>query len=262
MDQGLAPACEAALEEHYAAKRTPGVRICTANSLARFWSDAPMDHAEQTEPTLLRGFLSGAQIDTLLAAAEEPGVWPTHDGWQLPPPCSAHRLANSIDDPSPPVARVLRPRVQHRSLSDEHVVLYMHRGGWFQRELSALCAHVLAGMHAHCAGMLDSDPLGLRVRCIELHHYAPGGSLLAARHRDNGSALTMSVLLSDPARAQGGAFVTYMEGLPLIHSMGRGDAILFASEKLHNVSTVMGGVRQSLVIELWTGPTNLKDRFA
>ena len=50
------------------------------------------------------------------------------------------------------------------------------------------------------------------------HYSRRGGSLLTPGHRDNGSALTLSVLLSDPAAAHcGGAFVTYCEGVPVVH---------------------------------------------
>ena len=83
----------------------------------------------------------------------------------------------------------------------------------------------------------------------------------SARHRDNGSALTISVMLSDPASTSGGAFVTYDEGAPVVHALGHGDAILFHSEKLHNVCTVTSGVRQALVVELWEAPANSSDRF-
>eukprot|EP00547_Thalassionema_nitzschioides_P012659 CAMPEP_0194259134 /NCGR_PEP_ID=MMETSP0158-20130606/42864_1 /TAXON_ID=33649 /ORGANISM="Thalassionema nitzschioides, Strain L26-B" /LENGTH=72 /DNA_ID=CAMNT_0038998813 /DNA_START=101 /DNA_END=319 /DNA_ORIENTATION=+ len=71
----------------------------------------------------------------------------------------------------------------------------------------------------------------------------------------------MSILLSDPAGVTGGDFVTYGEGMPMAHNMRRGDAILFQSEKLHNISTVTKGIRQSLVVELWASTENAKGRF-
>ena len=45
-----------------------------------------------------------------------------------------------------------------------------------------------------------------------------------------------------------------------MHELGCGDAVIFHSERVHNVSAVMGGVRHSLVIELWEGPDNRCDR--
>ena len=43
--------------------------------------------------------------------------------------------------------------------------------------------------------------------------------------------------------------------------LARGDAIIFHSEKCHNVATVKRGTRNSLVLELWRGPTNQMTRF-
>ena len=42
----------------------------------------------------------------------------------------------------------------------------------------------------------------------------------------------------------------------------QGDAVLFHSESLHNVLTVTTGIRQSLVLELWTEHKNSADRAA
>lgn len=72
----------------------------------------------------------------------------------------------------------------------------------------------------------------------------------------------MSVLLSDPESdgVTGGQFVTWSNGEPTVHTMRRGDALLFHSGKTHNVAVVTGGIRHSLVIELWAGGTNVTDR--
>ena len=45
------------------------------------------------------------------------------------------------------------------------------------------------------------------------------------------------------------------------HEMVAGDALLFHSEKRHNVSQVVSGQRVSLVIELWAAPANSVDRY-
>ena len=45
------------------------------------------------------------------------------------------------------------------------------------------------------------------------------------------------------------------------HEMVAGDALLFHSEKRHNVSQVVSGRRVSLVIELWAAPANSVDRY-
>ena len=101
----------------------------------------------------------------------------------------------------------------------------------------------------------------LRVRCVELHSYIPGGGLMDSDHRDSGSSLTMSVALTDPATLSGGEFLTYnCNHEAVTHRLERGSAILFRSEDLHNVAVVKRGLRQTLVIELWTGKANRVDR--
>lgn len=47
------------------------------------------------------------------------------------------------------------------------------------------------------------------VRSVELHTYRPGGSVADPQHRDSGSLLTLSVLLSEPSSYTGAKF-TYM----------------------------------------------------
>ena len=80
-------------------------------------------------------------------------------------------------------------------------------------------------------------------------------------HKDSGSALSMSVCLTPCAK--GGAFLTWDgddKDTPVEHACLRGDAVLFRSEDYHNVSPVLEGTRQTLVIELWAGERNRVDR--
>ena len=59
----------------------------------------------------------------------------------------------------------------------------------------------------------------------------------------------------------GGTFLTWDEaGRPVPHELGRGDAIVFNSEKVHNVSPITRGVRVALVLELWLAGPNVHDR--
>ena len=51
------------------------------------------------------------------------------------------------------------------------------------------------------------------------------------------------------------------DGRQLTHELAAGDAILFHSEKRHNVTQVLSGSRSSLVIELWSASPNLVDRY-
>ena len=103
----------------------------------------------------------------------------------------------------------------------------------------------------------------LGVRCIEYHTYRRGGALLDPEHRDMGSELTMSCLLSDPDEVEGGVFMTWERGTAVCHDdLAAGDAVVFHSERVHNVSAVMSGTRHSLVVELWDAPDNRHDRHS
>jgi len=166
---------------------------------------------------------------------------------------------------------LLREAPHHYAWSNRgHVVLYMHNNNhWFVRTLTEEWGAIRGGLEARewmNGGIpeLDLDFLGSTgqeaadhpsmdlVRTVELHHYGPGGGLTTPGHRDTGSELTISVLLSDSRQVEGGDFVTYTdEGRPVAHRMDRGDAILFNSMSLHNISTVTAGLRKSLVVELW-----------
>ena len=192
------------------------------------------------------------------------------------------------------------------AFSDEHIALYLHYDGYLQQQQPALWAKLHGAMTQQPA--VSSDPAALQLRCVrrhasnpidpacqassslggrwmdrglttalpshaqaEYHSYAEGGGLLAPGHRDEGSSLTMSVLLSEPQAPQaqggggggfgGGEFITWDGGAqPVAHTMRRGDAVLFHSCRAHNVAQVTHGLRQSLVIELWTQDTNNRDR--
>ena len=106
----------------------------------------------------------------------------------------------------------------------------------------------------------EEDEGELSLRCIEFHTYQAGGGLLDVNHRDTGSIVSMSILLADAAQMVGGRFVTWGADGPQTHELAQGDAIVFDSEMVHNVSTLTEGIRHSLVLELWRGPPNQHDR--
>ena len=72
--------------------------------------------------------------------------------------------------------------------------------------------------------------------------------MLDPTHTDDGSELTLSVLLVAPEA--GGELATWSaEGALVTHPLAVGDALLFHSAKRHNVTQVGGGCRTSLVVE-------------
>ena len=156
---------------------------------------------------------------------------------------------------------------------DAHIALFLHHGGlmhddvWrsFATGCPALLERMLAAARQHAAdGGLCAAAVELNVRCVELHQYTAGGGLTDPGHCDQGSAITFSVMLSAAGpSSRGGRFsTTDGAGATTVHELERGDAIIFCSEMVHNVSQLREGERNSLVVELWRGPTNRKDRFS
>ena len=142
------------------------------------------------------------------------------------------------------------------SYGDAHEVRYLHRAA---PRSSHLIERLIAAMRASeiCGGSGGA----LHVRCVELHTYAVGGGLMERGHRDKGSVVSLSALLAAPSG--GGAFTTWdADGGAVEHALRPGDAVVFASERTHNVSLVTSGTRQTVVIELWDGDVNFRDRYS
>ena len=95
----------------------------------------------------------------------------------------------------------------------------------------------------------------LEPRCIELHDGRPGGSLNHPLHFDNGSTVTVDVMLDDGFT--GGELGTLeADGSVQTHLFRAGDALVFPSNKYHTVGRILTGVRQTLVVEYWQGDEN------
>jgi len=223
--------------------------------------------ADETQPMILRNLISDTQIDKILSCVSAPDVWPRGIS-------TNSKTLQQREQSSATVCDQLASVAHHIAWTEHHVVLYMHTHNWFIKTLPESWCHIRGGMEYQpwmqdgipvldlaCVAGIDDDQEAAsirqqeamkHVRSIELHHYAKGGGLVNPGHRDCGSDRTLSILLSHPDDVRGGDFVTYSsQGIPVAHKLQRGDGILFASEKLHNISTVTAGVRQSLVVELW-----------
>lgn len=192
---------------------------------------------------IVRGLLSPAEIEVIRAVAREVR------GTQEP---------LSYDN-------TLRPAGEMPfGLPPPHESLFLHEGGFFARRCPELSGKLYDAVRGFRRGAADGRAAArLGVRTCEFHLYRVGGGLLDPDHADLGSTLTMSVLLSDPDAAEGGVFTTFdRKGVRVEHKLGRGDAIVFDSERPHNVSAVRSGVRESLVIEVWQGEDNVRDRHS
>lgn len=142
--------------------------------------------------------------------------------------------------------------------------VYLHTDLTFQRTFPDLLRRIRreffvaddeAGWH-----VLEKyrDPEVLNIRTIEFHQYNEGGSLANWRdeHFDDGSLITIDVMLSEPGRDfEGGELVFPGNNDTLVEAanFGIGDATLFQSHKPHNVRPVRRGRREVLVLELWEG---------
>ena len=151
----------------------------------------------------------------------------------------------------------------------EHRVVHLHRHGAFQAELPRLLETVLARVRAVDAGrwrLLVGRVV--HIRSIEWHVYHPGGAVSATDHRDTGSLLTLSALLTQPDEYEGARFqfpiapqgIAGAAAAAVSPALACGDAVLFPSETRHSVSTLLKGERRSFVIELWEGPPNQHNR--
>ena len=221
----LAPGLEAAVaaaEKFAAEARTPLLR-----ARRKCWYDA-----EAQDPVILQDLLTADDVSRLRkmrAALEASGRTP-------------HMFRDA-------------------TTASNHAVCYLHYDGFAQRTEPELVERLLAAMRNSAPAAWPRSTRELRVRCIELHTYKEGGGLFLPSHRDNDSVLTLSARVSEDGAFGGGRFVTYDRGAPVAHRLDQGAAVLFPSEKLHNIERVSRGTRESLVIELWEGGTNGVDRF-
>jgi hypothetical protein len=125
-------------------------------------------------------------------------------------------------------------------------------GGGDAHEVDGAAAAAAAAGGADAAGVVGSG-----VRVMEYHEYRAGGQVSDPKHADDGSLVTMSVLLSEPAHDfEGGDFTTLEADEVTVTrypTFRRGDGLVFVSEKWHSVQVVEAGTRCSLVTELWAG---------
>ena len=196
------------------------------------------------EPVLLRSLLDARQVAQLLAlrrrlVGSSPGLRTLMDGCDSHEVVFLHAASAQPDVERAGLTPLLAGLVDAMRRADPRPSV---------RQISPAGGASAANGNEH-----------LTVRSCELHTYGPSGALMDRDHRDAGSSITMSVLLSDPAQLHGGRFLTWQPAA-MTHELARGDGVLFRSEAYHNVSPVEEGTRQSLVIELWTGEANAVDR--
>lgn len=96
----------------------------------------------------------------------------------------------------------------------------------------------------------------VRLRVVELHSVSEKGGLLNKEHFDQGSLITIDVMLSNSDEFKGGELMTLeSNGELLPHTHKQGDVLVFPSHKYHCVKPVLEGTRKVLIIEVWSGET-------
>ena len=212
--------------------------------------------ADASAHIVLRGLLDDKEIDRLCALGESVLRDQAHDA-----PCSLDLFESSE-------AHTSAEDYFHNSEDNaEHRVAHLHRDGAMQRVEGRLLDRILAAVRRADAtrfGLLVGRPSSLR--SAEYHTYSSGGSVGDPEHRDHGSLLTLTVLLSaaDECVAGGGLLMANAAAhdAPMTPvALTRGDGCLFASEKRHNVTPVVGH-RRSFVLELWAGPPTQFNRHS
>eukprot|EP00415_Alexandrium_ostenfeldii_P001590 UN1590 len=209
--------------------------------------------ASTAEPVVLRGLLTSDDIVTIGAFIDS--VAPAEP-------------QGSADDAESAIAGVLfgsgdewvNAEDAVHSLR-EHRVTHLHRESLDQKPLRRIRAKLLRAMYK--ADAFHWNLLRGRsvfIRSFEHHSYEPGGSVADPEHRDDGSFLTISVLLGRSGDCEGGILQTWTSEAWQSHEVAQGDGVIFVSEKRHNVTPITVGKRQSLVMELWEGGVTRHNR--
>lgn len=141
----------------------------------------------------------------------------------------------------------------------------LREASWLTVFLNHRLRHLLPQFHAKLFaaaretdanhwGLLDASRHALNLRCAEYHTVLEQGGLPMTNHIDQGSLITMDIMLSDTADFEGGEFQTpEADGSVLTHRFERGDLLVFNSHKYHRVSPLTGGTRNVFVCEVWEG---------
>jgi hypothetical protein len=181
------------------------------------------DVVESTKPLVIKALLSREEIDSVFEAARQCGTTRSEattrlagfsarakddSGTAAQEAFATMGLAYDIAYSDAHVRACVRDgqraavggSITHVSPSSRaQVALFMHRDGWLAREWPLLVAKLVHAMRSQEGDWGDREALcsATSVRCAEFHSYAESGGLLDENHRDLGSTLTMSVLLSD-----------------------------------------------------------------
>ncbi len=145
-----------------------------------------------------------------------------------------------------------------------HWKVYTQAEELIQRTEPGLFSKLLAVMMEADRMQWQSWKPSFNMRVVEYHHYIVGGGLTHKFHFDEGSALTMIVMLSRPEiDFTAGTFKTWeADETWMIHDLMQGDCLVIPSHKFHTVDKVTSGTRNVVVIEVWSGEEGKSDQRA
>eukprot|EP00929_Paragymnodinium_shiwhaense_P064412 TRINITY_DN32252_c0_g1_i4.p1 TRINITY_DN32252_c0_g1~~TRINITY_DN32252_c0_g1_i4.p1 ORF type:complete len:491 (+),score=84.12 TRINITY_DN32252_c0_g1_i4:78-1475(+) len=212
--------------------------------------------ADESQPALVRGLLSSADVKDLRDFAAR--VAPADDA-----------AGGAVVDAEAAMAGILFGDSDMCSQAEdalhslrEHRVLHLHADGIDDAAIRHVRAKVLQALYRVDAERWNALPgRSVYVRSFEHHSYEAGGSVMDPEHRDQGSILTISVLLHRSLDCEGGIFRAVVgDAWQEFEDIGLGDAVIFLSDKRHGVTPLVQGVRESLVMELWERGVTRRNR--
>ncbi len=209
------------------------------DALAQDLKLVPVELAQASRPVRLKALLNDDEIEQVHRAARDlaaqrPDATVDRSAWGQPP--------------------------------NTWLVTFLNTDGAFEQNLPYLHARIrdaaLEVDRLHWNSTADIANVNFRV--IE-HHTMQStldgqptrGGLHTQRHCDQGSLITVDIILTDPMSIEGGTLQTLEpDGTLLDHEWEKGDALVFLSHKYHCVSELTRGTRNVLVCELWQGTEN------
>ena len=142
--------------------------------------------------------------------------------------------------------------------TDSWKVLYLQSNSVFQRKLPTIRQKILdtiRQVERDQSWCLFDNVDRVNIRVVEYHTNQENHSLSDPRHYDLNSLLTCDIMLSEDGSFEGGHLQTLeADGKLKKHEFKQGDALIFVSHKYHNVSRVISGRRNVMVLEFWYGP--------
>ena len=140
--------------------------------------------------------------------------------------------------------------------SESWKVVYLQANNIFHKKLPTIRQKILDTIRQvdKSNWCLFDNVDNVSIRVVEYHTNQTNHSLSDPKHYDLNSLLTCDIMLSNDGLFEGGHLQTLeADGTLKKHEFKQGDALIFVSHKYHNVSRVISGSRNVMVLEFWQG---------